>query len=59
MLTDNGCVQRFDVFIPYTHMQAADGSDGRALAWRLLFRRPEKVNMSHDKPVCRGPNAVG
>ena len=44
MLTDNGCVQRFDVSITYTHMRAADGSDGRALAWRLLFRRPEKVN---------------
>ena len=37
MLTDNGCVQRFDVSITYTHMRAADGSDGRALAGACFF----------------------
>ena len=43
MLTGNDSVQRFDVFITYTHMRAADGSDDRGCATWLLTSMRERV----------------
>ena len=40
----NDSVKRFDVFITYTHMRAADGSDDRGCATWLLTSMRERVN---------------
>ena len=44
----NDSVKRFDVFITYTHMRAADGSDDRGCATWLLTSMRERVNNRGD-----------